>query len=127
MYESAPTAAPAPPLERRRSLRRFLAYVWPYYGLIARATGAGMLKFVLPSTMALSLRFLTDRLVPAHTASQSPPSDVIAAAFDHYLAWFGGVLGPFWSTPEGAFHLLMLTLALVYAVWAVALYYRSQW
>lgn len=129
MDESASNAAPDRPLElmRRRSLRRFLAYVWPYYGLIARATGAGMLKFVLPSTMALSLRFLTDRLVPAQTAAPAPPSDVIAAAFDRYLAWFGGVLGPFWASPEGAFHLLMLTLVLVYAVWAVALYYRSQW
>jgi hypothetical protein len=65
MSEPASTADRplAPP--RRRSLRRFLAYVRPYYGMIARATGAGMLKFVLPSTMALSLRFLTDRLVPA--------------------------------------------------------------
>src|SRR5687768_7443132 len=42
------------------SLRRFLGYVWPYSGLIARATACGMLKFVLPSTMALSFRFLTD-------------------------------------------------------------------
>ncbi len=112
---------------RRRSLHRFLAYVWPYYGLIARATGAGMLKFVLPSTMALSLRFLTDRLVPAQAASPAPPSDVIAAAFDRYLAWLGSVLGPSWTSPQGAFHLLMLTLVLVYALWAVALYYRSQW
>jgi subfamily B ATP-binding cassette protein MsbA len=122
---TAPDRPLAPPT--RRSLRRFLAYVWPYYGLIARATGAGMLKFVLPSTMALSLRFLTDRLVPAHASSAAPPSDVIAASFDRYLTWFGGVLGPFWQRPEGAFHLLMATLVLVYAVWAVALYYRSQW
>ena len=127
MYESAPTAAPAPTAPQRRSLRRFLAYVWPYYGLIARATGAGMLKFILPSTMALSLRFLTDRLVPVHAANPAAPSDVIASAFDHYLTWFGAVLGPFWSSPEGAFHLLMMTLVGVYAVWAVALYYRSQW
>jgi hypothetical protein len=41
-------------LTRRRLLRRFLAYVWPYYGLIA---------------------------------------------------WIGGLLGSFWASPEGAFHL----------------------
>jgi ATP-binding cassette, subfamily B, putative efflux pump len=111
----------------RRSLPRFLAYVWPYWGLLVRATGCGMLKFILPSTMALSLRFLTDRLVPAHTKAPTPAGDVIAASFDRYLTWFGQILGPFWATPEGAFHLLMLTLVLVYAVWAVALYYRSQW
>jgi ABC-type multidrug transport system fused ATPase/permease subunit len=52
---------------------------------------------------------------------------VIARALDHYLTWFGAELGPFWTTPWGAFDLLMLTLIGVYAVWAVALYYRSQW
>ena len=112
---------------QRSSLGRFLDYVWPYSGLIARATGCGMLKFVLPSTMALSFRFLTDRLVPAHASGAPAPQDVIARALDHYLTWFGAELGPFWTTPWGAFDLLMLTLIGVYAVWAVALYYRSQW
>jgi ABC-type multidrug transport system fused ATPase/permease subunit len=125
MYESASGATPLVP--RRRSLPRFLGYVWPYSGLIARATGCGMLKFILPSTMALSFRFLTDRLVPAHTESAPASQDVIAAALDQYLTWFGAWLGPFWTSPAGAFHLLMLTLVVVYAVWAVALYYRSQW
>lgn len=112
---------------RPTSLRRFLRYVWPYYGLIARATGAGMLKFVLPSTMALSFRFLTDRLAPAQASGSPAPQDVIARALDQYLSWFGALLGPFWTTPWGAFDLLMLTLIGVYGVWAVALYYRSQW
>ncbi len=122
--------APAPPEPKpidRRSLSRFLGYVWPYSGLIARATGCGMLKFILPSTMALSFRFLTDRLVPAHTATGPAPQDIIASGLDRYLTWFGAKLGPFWTTPEGAFNLLMLTLVGIYAVWAVALYYRSQW
>jgi ABC-type multidrug transport system fused ATPase/permease subunit len=114
--------------EQRHSLRRFLAYVWPYGGLILRATGVGMLKFVLPSTMALALRFLTDRLVPAQATVAAPaPSDIIAASLDRYLTWLGHILGPFWATPEGTFHLLMLTLVLVYGVWAVTVYYRSQW
>jgi hypothetical protein len=65
MYESAPSAPSASPVPRRRSLPRFLGYVWPYSGLIARATGCGMLKFILPSTMALWFRLLSDRLVPA--------------------------------------------------------------
>lgn len=138
MYEPALSAAPPPLPARRRSLIRFLAYVWPYSRLIALATGCGMLKFVLPSTMALSFRFLTDRLVPAPGAEglnrigtgqargAEPTGDIIAASFDAYLAWLGEQLGPFWSTPAGAFHLLMLNLVLVYAVWAVALYFRSQ-
>src|SRR5688572_15350780 len=106
------SAASAPPAAtdahaRPSSLRRFLRYVWPYYGLIARATGAGMLKFVLPSTMALSFRFLTDRLVPAQATGAPAPQDVIARSLDAYLSWFGALLGPFWTTPWGAFDLLM--------------------
>ncbi len=123
----ASSSAPPPRADRRSSLRRFLGYVWPYSGLIARATGCGMLKFILPSTMALSFRFLTDRLVPAQTQAGPEPQDVIARGFDRYLSWAGAHLGPYWSTPRGAFDLLMLTLVGVYAVWAVALYYRSQW
>ena len=126
MYEHAHSAPPPPAPITRRSLRRFLAYVWPYSRLIALATGCGMLKFVLPSTMALSFRFLTDRLVTAQPESAEPPSDIIARSFDAYLGWLGRELGPFWSTPAGAFHLLMLNLVVVYAVWAVALYFRSQ-
>jgi ATP-binding cassette, subfamily B, putative efflux pump len=117
----------AAPANTRRSLRRFLSYVWPYYGLIARATAAGMLKFILPSTMALALRFLTDRLVPSAQSTDNAPQDVVARGIDSYLSWFGALLGPSWSTPWGTFDILMLTLVVVYAVWAVALYYRSQW
>jgi ABC-type multidrug transport system fused ATPase/permease subunit len=124
---SKPARPSASSSRRPSSLRRFLSYVWPYGGLIARATGCGMLKFVLPSTMALSFRFLTDRLVPAHGAGAPPPQDVIAASFDRYLNWFGQRLGPFWTTAWGAFDLLMLTLVGVYALWGVAVYYRSQW
>jgi len=128
---STSPAPPAPAAQNstrpRSSLRRFLGYVWPYSGLIAQATGCGMLKFLLPSTMALSFRFLTDRLVPAHAAAAPAPQDIIASSLDHYLVWLGSKLGPFWTTPWGAFDLLMLTLVGVYAVWAVALYYRSQW
>src|SRR5262245_3896105 len=105
MYEPALSAAPAPLPARRRSLPRFLAYVWPYSRLIGLATACGMLKFVLPSTMALSFRFLTDRLVPTpalpgaaalnqlgappQAAGAEPPSDIIAASFDAYLGWLG--------------------------------------
>jgi subfamily B ATP-binding cassette protein MsbA len=126
--KAAPLSSVTDLNENRHSLRRFLAYVRPYYGLILQATSVGMLKFVLPSTMALALRFLTDRLVPARSAvAAPPPSDIIAASLDRYLTWLGHISGPFWVTPEGAFHLLMLTLVLVYGVWAVTVYYRSQW
>jgi hypothetical protein len=97
--QSSSAASPDSPVAAHRpsSLRRFLRYVWPYYGLIARATGAGMLKFVLPSTMALSFRFLTDRLVPSQATGTAAPQDVIARALDHYLSW--GRSGPHPGAP----------------------------
>jgi ABC-type multidrug transport system fused ATPase/permease subunit len=125
---SEPALAPAlTAAQTRRSLTRFLRYVWPYYGLLARATACGMLKFVLPSTMALALRFITDRLVPGALQAGNEPQDIVARSIDRYLTWLGGLLGARWSSPWGTFDLLMLTLIVVYAVWAVALYYRSQW
>jgi hypothetical protein len=47
--------------DARSPLRRFLGYVRPYHRLIALATVCGMAKFILPSTMALTLKFITDR------------------------------------------------------------------
>src|SRR5690349_11737254 len=97
---SDPALAPAPTAaQTRRSLARFLRYVWPYYGLLARATACGMLKFVLPSTMALALRFITDRLVPGALGAGSEPQDIVARSIDRYLTWLGGLLGPAWSSP----------------------------
>jgi ABC-type multidrug transport system fused ATPase/permease subunit len=128
-----PTAAPSRSLARRgATLSRFLAYVWPYRRLLLGATCAGMLKFLLPSTMALSLRFLTDRLVPAATAggsgaARAAPSDEVTGAIDSYLTWLGGRLGAWWQSPWGNFNLLMLTLVGLYALWGVAHYYRGQW
>jgi ATP-binding cassette, subfamily B, putative efflux pump len=137
MSASPVRSALAEPVASLRALRgstlsRFLAYVWPYWGIILGATCAGMLKFVLPSTMALSLRFITDRLVLAATggASSAAPAaapDAVASGIESYLTWLGGRLGNWWLSPWGSFNLLMLTLVGVYAVWSVAQYYRSQW
>ena len=111
----------------RSPLRRFLAYVRPYHRLIAAATVCGMAKFILPSTMALTLKFITDRLVPAAggAAGAGTSSDVIARAFDAYLAWATRLLPAAWRSAWGAFNILVVTLLVVYALWAVATYYRS--
>ncbi len=53
------------------SLMRFLGYVWPYAGLISGAVFAGILKFTLPASLAVSLRFVTDNLVPTGRAEGS--------------------------------------------------------
>jgi ABC-type multidrug transport system fused ATPase/permease subunit len=111
----------------RPALARFLAYVRPYTRLIVLATLCGMAKFILPSTMALTLKFITDRLVApaAGAATSGTSSDVIMRAFDAYLRWATQRLPLAWRTSWGSFNILVVTLLAVYAVWAVALYYRS--
>jgi len=111
----------------RRAIRRFLGYVRPHLGLIGLATLCGMVKFILPSSMALTLKFITDRLVGAHGggAAAEPGGDVIARALDDYLAFAARLLPPGWDGAWGSFNVLMVTLVAVYALWAVATYYRS--
>ena len=106
----------------RSPLLRFLAYVRPYHRLIALATVCGMAKFILPSTMALTLKFITDRLVTpaAGAAAGGTSSDVIVRGFDAYLGWATQLLPVGWRTPWGAFNVLVVTLLVVYAIWAVA-------
>jgi ATP-binding cassette, subfamily B, putative efflux pump len=111
----------------RRALRRFLGYVRPNGKLIALATLCGMAKFILPSSMALTLKFITDRLVAptAGAANEEASSDVIVRSFEAYLDWATGLLPAGWNDAWGAFKVLMITLLAIYALWAVALYYRS--
>jgi subfamily B ATP-binding cassette protein MsbA len=110
----------------RRALVRFLAYVRPYTRLIVLATLCGMAKFILPSSMALTLKLITDRLVaPAAAARSDGSSDVIARGLEAYLAWATQLLPAAWRTAWGSFNVLIITLLVIYAVWAVALYYRS--
>jgi subfamily B ATP-binding cassette protein MsbA len=110
---------------KRRALTRFLAYVRPYTRLIVLATLCGMAKFILPSSMALTLKFITDRLVTTGTASDSASSDIIVRAFEAYLAWTARFLPSAWRNSWGAFNVLVVTLLVIYAFWGVALYYRS--
>jgi ATP-binding cassette, subfamily B, putative efflux pump len=110
-----------------RALGRFMQYVVPYWGLIALATLCGLMKFILPSSMALTFKFITDRLVGRIAASGAAPAsdDVVVRAIDAYLAWAVAQLPERLRTPWGTFNVLMVTLVVVYAVWAVSHYYRS--
>ena len=120
---AAPSASSA---TQASALRRFLAYVRPYWTLILGATLCGILKFTLPAAFAIVLRFMTDRLVPQFGAAP-PPTDPVFEATQHYLAWLAGLMPASWNaaTPWGQFNLLTATLLVVYAVWGVAMYYRS--
>jgi subfamily B ATP-binding cassette protein MsbA len=109
-------------------VRRFLRYVRPYAWLLAGATLAGVLKFTLPAAFAIALRYMTDRLVPQFGAALQP-TDPVFAATERYLSWVASHLPAGWdaSTPWGMFNILAATLLVVYAVWGVAMYYRSYW
>jgi ATP-binding cassette, subfamily B, putative efflux pump len=116
--------SPVEPIDRH-ALKRFMGYVRPYSRLIVMATLCGMAKFILPSTMALTLKFITDRLVaPVGGAHESGSRDVIVRAFEAYLAW-ATALVPAWRSSWGAFNVLIVTLVVIYAAWAVATYFRS--
>jgi ATP-binding cassette, subfamily B, putative efflux pump len=109
-------------------LRRFIRYVRPYWPLIVGATLCGILKFTLPAAFAIALRFMTDRLVPQF--GQAPaPSDPVFNATERYLQWASGHMPSAWGMTGtwGEFNILTATLLAVYAVWAVAMYFRSYW
>ncbi|MCL2639332.1 MAG: ABC transporter ATP-binding protein/permease [Phycisphaerales bacterium] len=116
----------APPRDpNRKALRRFLRYVYPYIGLCIGAILAGTLKFILPSTTALSIRYLTDRLGPA--ATNATQSDFVADLLDRYTLWLTAQLPPAWQTDSAwtPFNVLMCTLIVLYGIWGVSIYYRS--
>lgn len=110
----------------RSSLRRFLAYVKPYWRILALATSCGILKFLLPATMAISMRFVTDHLLP-HGTSSGEAKDPSFQLTLRYLNWLSPKLPASWHADNSWGHLciLMITLAVIYAIWSVTSYYRS--
>lgn len=108
------------------SLRRFLAYVKPYWRLLVLATSCGILKFLLPATMAISMRFVTDHLLP-HSTGTKEATDPSFQLTLHYLNWLSPKLPASWNanTSWGHLCILMVTLTIIYAIWSVSSYYRS--
>ena len=120
----------APRDPNRHALRRFMRYVWPYTPTLALAVLCGILKFILPCTMALSLKYLIDRLDPAKLAqSHSTKTDAVAHLLDRYTMWMSGELPAKWQGVPGTFwtpfNVLMVSLVVLYAIWGVSLFYRS--
>jgi ATP-binding cassette, subfamily B, putative efflux pump len=109
---------------KRSSLVRFLGYVRPYASIIVFAVLAGILKFLLPASLAIALRFITDRLVPQGQAGQvaDPTYAVTLRYLDAMSARFAGIFG---SGAWGQLNLLMATLFGIYIFWAVSFYYRT--
>jgi len=110
----------------RSSLRRFLAYVKPYWRLLVVVTSCGILKFLLPATMAIAMRFVTDHLLP-HGDGAGVATDPSFQLTLQYLNWLSAKLPVTWhsNTSWGHLCLLMITLTIIYAVWSISSYYRS--
>jgi hypothetical protein len=62
-----------------------MAYVRPYWLQLLGAAFCGILKFILPATTAVSLRFLTDKLAPNDRA-HSGHSDFTFRFTENYLS-----------------------------------------
>jgi subfamily B ATP-binding cassette protein MsbA len=79
----------------RQSLRRFLAYVRPYRGVIALALAFGVVRYLIPLALPWTLKVLVDDyLVPGRR-------------------------------PRGELHLLMAGLVGLYLIYGVVSYWRS--
>lgn len=112
--------------QSHNSLRRFLAYVKPYWRALALATSCGILKFLLPATMAIALRFVIDHLLP-HGAGAGEATDASFQLTLNYLNWLSAKLPASWhaDTSWGHLSILMITLTVFYAIWSITSYYRS--
>lgn len=97
----------------------------PYLGLLALAVFCGVLRFLLPATLAISQRFVIDELVPRAGAG-AEHTDFSYRATISYLEWASTFLPAHWgtTTPWGQLNLLMATLVVVYALWGVTAYLR---
>jgi len=80
----------------QHSLRRFLAYVRPYRGLIALAVACGVIRYLIPLVLPWTLKVLVDDF-----------------------------LQPSSQRPHVHLHLLMASLCGLYALYAIVSYFRS--
>lgn len=120
------SALPLPALVPASPLRRFLGYVRPYSAILAFAVFCGILRFLLPASLAISQRFVIDRLVPRSNAP-AENTDFSYRWTMSYLDWMSAQLPAAWGvgTPWGQLNILMITLVVFYAVWGVSFYLRS--
>jgi subfamily B ATP-binding cassette protein MsbA len=112
----------------RSSLRRFLNYVQPYTILLLFATACGIFKLCVPATMAVAQRYVVDELVPGLNGKAAPASHDFSYRWaNSFVQWTARQLPQNWhaGTPWGQLNILMVTLIVIYAMWAVSQYYRA--
>jgi subfamily B ATP-binding cassette protein MsbA len=94
--------------------------------LIATATICGITKFLLPATLAVSLRYVTDELMAKNDAAQEVTDPSFRWTLS-YLKWMSELLPPSWgaTSPAGTLNVLMITLVIIYAIWGITFYLRT--
>jgi ABC-type multidrug transport system fused ATPase/permease subunit len=102
-------------------LLRFLSYLKPHARLVLGAALTGVGKFTLPLAFPLAFRYIVDILVSAH-----PNPDGISLKIDHWCIGISNLLG-LGTAVQGKLAALSIVLLLLYALQAVASYYRNYW
>jgi subfamily B ATP-binding cassette protein MsbA len=105
-----------------------MSYVKPYANLLLLATACGIFKLCVPATMAVAKRYVVDELVPGLGGKAAPASHDFSYRWANaFVQWAARHLPPAWQagTPWGQLNILMVSLIVIYAMWAVSQYYRS--
>ncbi len=112
------------PSRRPSALVRFLGYVAPHKWYIAGAAATGVLKFVIPLSFPLALKYLTDVVLAAQPHPSLATTDRLVTAWcgtvQHWLPWLGSGQAADLAVVAG-------TLFCLYLVLGVASFYRSYW
>jgi subfamily B ATP-binding cassette protein MsbA len=113
--------------ERRSPLRRFLAYVKPYRGLVAGAAVMGIFKFCLPLIFPLALKFITDDiLVSQQTNAVAPVRDVTSRIFSWWTTHMAETLPFLGQGKIGLLNATAVTMFAIYVLLAITTFYRSN-
>lgn len=106
------------------SLVRFLGYVAPHKWYIIGAALAGILKFIIPLSFPLALKYLTDVVLHAQAAEAPSRTDQWitqwCVAIRETLPWFG-------DGAAGDVAVLGATLVSLYLLLGIVSFYRSYW
>lgn len=105
----------------RSPLTRFLYLVRPYMWLVVGAALTGIGKFTLPLAFPLAFKYVIDVLIASR-----PKMDRIDSLIDRWCSQLAHVVG---MSPSAEHKLAVLSAVLLtlYAIQAIASYYRNYW
>ncbi|MGO9607705.1 MAG: ABC transporter ATP-binding protein [Candidatus Binataceae bacterium] len=105
----------------KQPLLRFLSLLKPQMRLVVGAALMGVGKFALPLAFGMAFKYVIDVLVSAQ-----PKPDAICSTINRWCAAVAGLLG-MGATVQGKLAALSIVLLVLYALQAVASFYRNYW